>query len=83
MTASGSARLDICPHTFELELLDCDGRREPILQSQQHRVHAIAAASLVVQTELRACGNFRESVPSSKIGEPALEAQLREYLWQF
>jgi hypothetical protein len=47
-------------------------------------VPVIAAASLTVQTELRACGNLRESVPSIKNGEPTLEAQLCcEYFWQF
>jgi hypothetical protein len=83
-TASCSACLDIWPHTFEGEFLDCNGRRGPVLQSRQHRVPVIAAASLAVLTELRACGNHCESVPSSKNGEPTLEAQLCcEYFWQF
>ena len=60
MTASCSACLDIWTHTFEGEILYCNGRRGPILQSRQHRVPVIAAASLAVQTELRACGNLRE-----------------------
>ena len=60
MTASCSACLDIWPHTFEGEFLDCNGRRGPVLQSRQHRVTVIEAASLAVQTELRACGILSE-----------------------
>ena len=74
--ASCSAWLDIWPHTFEGEFLQCNGRRGPVLQSGQHRTLAIAAASLVVQTELRACGHLCELMPSNKEREPTLEVAL-------
>ena len=32
MTASGSACLDIWPRTFEGDVLDCNGRREPLFK---------------------------------------------------
>ena len=84
MTASGSACLDIWPHAFEAELLGCNGRRGPILESRQHRVSVIAAASLAEQSELRACGNLCELVSLSKTHKPTLKAQICcQYFWQY